>query len=306
MIGSSAIFYVFVVALGLIIVYFSRDKYLREELHVIIPVSLGLIVATMSNVFTGKDLEVAVHIGRFVELWAVILLCVMTQKLCIGDRKVSLKNRFPLAVYVLLIASFLVFQVRVWCNINSEILNEQKYSGALNWIKINAPEDSVIFANDLFSSYIPVVTSSYVLFHPNALLQIDSDENIKDRYLVSRVFQDLKLEDIKMDMRKYAGAGYTAHRHMVHNRNVKACTMLHLNLIGKDCGQFETPYSLRGEKYFIDMESKYILFKKNKTDTLNEYSVDYIIFDTDSDKWSIPQSFKKVWSDGRFEIYTIS
>lgn len=305
MIGISAIFYVSIVVLGLIIIFMSKERYSDTELFFIVPVSLGLVGATISNVITGRDLELAVHLGRFIELWSVILLCVMTKKLFTGTEEINFKKLFSQLIYLFFIIYFIIFQIRVWSILDKNLLSKEAYSNPLNWINENLPKNSIVFANDSFSGYIPIMTENYVLFHPNALLQIDSDKNIQNRYLVSRLFNNLELENIKNDMRKYAGAGHTAHRHMVHNRNVKFCKMLRLELTGKDCGQFETQYSIVGEKYFIDMENQYNLFRKNPADTLKEYGVNYVVYDKQNDKWSIPKFLELIWTDGRFEIFMV-
>lgn len=305
MLGTPAFMYSLVLFLSLFVLYFLRSKFNNHELLMISSISFGLLLATTSNVFTGKDLEIAVHVGRFVELWAVLLLCLFVQKSCGDFRNWNFYKLFIFGVYVLFVISFFIFQLRVWTNVNSGLLGNEVYQVPLEWLRDNTPADSVIFANDKLSSYIPVVTHNYILFHPNILLQLDSDKNIQDRYLASRIFQKISLEDIKKDMRKYAGAGYTAHRHMVHNRSTKLCQLLKLDLLGKDCGQFETQYSLMGEEYFSDMKMEYDLFKKNPIDTLKKYNVSYVVFDKDNDIWLLPKVLKSVWTNDRFEIYKI-
>ncbi len=306
MIGTPALIYSLVLMIGLSLLYLFRNRFLHHELIMIYSVSFGLFLATVSNVFTGKDLEIAVHVGRFVELWSVILLCLFVQKNCDDFKNWNCYKIITFGIYVLFVISFFMFQLRVWTNVNGGLLDNEVYYAPLEWLKDNTPEDSVILANDNFSSYVPVMTHNYVLFHPNALLQIDKDENIKNRYLASRIFENLNREDIKRDMRKYAGAGYTAHRHMVHNRSVRLCQILHLNLLGKDCGQFETQYTLVGEKYFSDMEEQFGVFKKDKLKTLKNYNVSYVVFDKLKDDWFLPKGLKPVWTNGRFEIYEVS
>lgn len=305
MLGTPALIYTSVLLLGLLLLYFFRNKFSNHELLVISSVSFGLFLATISNIFTGKDLETAVHVGRFIELWVALLLCLFIQKSWGDFKDWNFYKLILFLMYVLFVISFFMFHFRVWTNIDSGLLINEEYYAPLEWLRNNTPVDSVVFANDRFSSYIPITTHNYVLFNPNALLQLDSDQDIKDRYLLSRIFKNLSTEDIKKDMRKYAGAGYTAHRHMVYNRNVKLCRLLHLDLLGKDCGQFETQYSLMGEEYFSDMKRQYDLFKKNPINTLKKYNVFYIVVDKNNDIWQLPKDLKLVWTDGRFEIFVL-
>ena len=106
-------------------------------------------------------------------------------------------------------------------------------------------------------------------------------------------------------MPKYAGNGLSAHRYMVYNRNVKVCRWLHLDLLGKNCGELQTSSSFAGEKYFSDMKERYDWLKKSPLSVLQKYNVSYIVLDKKNDKWILPRTFKPVWSNGRFEIYKV-
>lgn len=308
MIGTPAVWYSLLVILSLILVYSYRDKFSNAELYLIVPFSLGLIISTLSNVLTGIDLETALHVGRFVELWSAIMLWVIFQKF----QKGSFCKTFLFGLYVVLFIGSLLLQLRVWGDmpkvINNHLFNNEPYNEAIDWLKNNAPKESIILADDSLSGFIPIMTEDYLLFHPHASLQIDSDQAVQDRYLASRIFQDLSLEDIKNDMPKYAGNGLAAHRYMVYNRNVKVCRWLHLDLFGKNCGEIQTSSSFTGEKYFSDMKKRYDLFKKTPLSVLQKYNVSYVVLDKQEDTWTIPKEITQgspVFNSDRFEIFMI-
>jgi len=299
MIGTPAVLYSFLILLSLLLVYLHRDKFSNAELYLVVSFSLGLIIATLSNVFTGVDLETALHIGRFTEVWIAVMFIVFFQKVRGG----------LFWLYAVLAVSFFLLQIQPWGNIpavaRSHMLSKEPYIETLNWLKNNTPEESVILADDSLSGFIPLFTSDYVLFHPHASLQIDSDMAVQDRYLSSRILGDLSVQDIKNDMPKYAGNGLSTHRYMVYNRNVKVCKLLRFNLFGKNCGEIQTSASFAGEKYFTDMKDRYDVFKKTPLSILQKYNVSYIILDKQNDRWKLPILLKLEWSNDRFAIYKL-
>lgn len=306
-IGFSALIYILLVFSSLALIFFQRNKYSDKEFIFVIFLSISLVITAISNVFTGKDLETAVHIGRFVELWFAIIFSISVYRFFLGQNGNKEKKFFIFFIVLCLVFVFyfLIYQAIIWGNMKADLLRREVYYKPLVWLRENTPKNSVVFSNDNFSSYMPIMTSNYVLFHPNALLYMMSDQEIKERYLVSRIFDRIDLNGIKNDMRKYAGAGYTAHRHMTYNRSVKICRLFRLEMFGKNCGEFKTQYSVVGEKYFEDMKIRYDLLKKNPIQTLKKYDISYVLIDKKNDKWVLPTSFKPIWLDNRFEIYQI-
>ncbi len=84
----------------------------------------------------------------------------------------------------------------------------QEYAGAIHWLKKNVSEPSVVMANDRISGYIPIMTQHYVLFHPSGALQMVSDIELEERYLVSRFpFEVVTKVTIERDVKLFGGAG---------------------------------------------------------------------------------------------------
>jgi len=305
MIGSAAVFYLLIIVLLAGIVWFQKDSYSKEELAVFVLVGAGLFVATISNVVSGKDLEVAVHIGRFVELWIALVFVVVLSRIVDSGEK----NK---VVYVILgllclcVVRIGLVQVNVWKRFNQNLLNEQRYSAVLSWLRENTPPDSVVLTNDRLAAYIPVETNNYVLFAPNSLLYLSSDTEVEQRYLLSRVFVDLPIEEIKREIRKYAGAGHTAHAHMVHNRAVKICRLVTVGSWENRCGEYTNQYALKGESYFGGLEVDHIYMKVHYTNELKKFNVSYVVVDRKNDTWDIPRDLLLVWKKDSFEIYRVN
>lgn len=302
---SGQLFYLAVLIPPFILVYLGRKKYSELELSVFFTISVGLILALISNIFTGKDMEITGHVGRFIELWSTLMFLVIIKKMW-GDFREKIFYKFIVIIaYIFLISFSIIFQVRVWSGVNSNLLSNKVYLAPLTWLNENTPKDSVIFANDYISTQIPIMTEDYVLFSWYNFMYLVSDKEMQDRFLVSRVFQNLSFDDIKNNLRTYAGAGHSAHTPMAYNRPIKICRLLHFDIFVKDCGQFQTAYSMLGEKYFDDMQVQYDVYLKNQIETMKKYNISYVVVDKENDKWKIPKSLKLIWSDSRFEIYSI-
>jgi hypothetical protein len=308
-IGTPAVFYSSVVLLSLVIVYFSRTTYSKTELLLISISSLGFLITLLSNIITGKDLELAIHIGRFTDLWSTVMLVVFLQKIhtakIAGMPEKSISKFIILGLYAILVLFSLVLHIRIWSRVKNNLPGNDVYTAPIAWLVSNTPKQSVIFADTPLSALIPVETDDYVLFHQSAVLQIDSDFALQNRYLASRLFSGLSLQILLSDMPLYAGNGNSNHEYMTYNRDIKYCKMVHLVFWSKTCDQFQTLYSFTGQKYFSDMQERYDLFKKTPLQVLRDYNVSYIVFDKQNDKWAIPKGLKSVWSDDRFEIFQL-
>lgn len=307
LLGSGQIFYLLVIIPSLVLVYIGRKRYSSIELYVFFTISFGLVLALVSNVFTGKDMEITGHVGRFIELWTAAMFIVIIKKMYVDITEKIFYKAIIIIAYVFLISFSIIFQINNSKNIiNGGLLWNKPYLVPLTWLKENTPKDSVVFANDYISTQIPIMTNDYVLFSWYNFMYLVSDKELQDRYLASRIFQNISREEIRDNLRTYAGAGHAAHLPMVHNRPIKICRLLHFDFFVKDCGQSETAYSIIGEKFFDDMKAQYDIFASHPMETLKMYQVSYVVVDKENDKWKIPKSFKLVWSNSRFEIYSAS
>jgi hypothetical protein len=232
----------------------------------------ALVIASFSNVITGKDLETAVHMGRFVELWgALAVSCAafyfVSEKGT--DRNGSIALVVSGALMLLLLGNLVSVQNR-----SDEYLRGESYQEVLTWLNENTPPGSVVLADDKLSYYIPVATRDFVLFQPDGGLYLVPDREVEDRYLASRIFSNLTKDQLKADFRLYAGVGNAVHHFKVHNREVALCRALHLPHCGDIIPDAVTD---RGEAYFDELYMRYQLMSAAKTSTLKDYGVEYIV-----------------------------
>jgi hypothetical protein len=189
-----------------------------------------------------------------------------------------------------------------------DIQSIQVYSTPLTWLKENIPAEQVIWVPNLsIATYIPILTKDFVLFHPNAASYLMPSAEIEERYLVSKYFDNLTVQDLERDVTLYAGAGVES-EFRAHNREVEFCKMVSLK---DSCGVMETTVTHKGKEYFTNL---YNLYTRTVIPHINEelakYHVSYILVDKENDHLKKPiQNIKGaslVYTDSHFEIYHIN
>jgi len=305
-VGGAGLAYLVIIVISLVLVFFLYRQKVIEKIHTEFfgLVFLSLCITGLSNVITGKDLEIAVHIGRFTELFVVVFFVFVLSRLSNLShtiRGISLILLILLTGYV----GYLVhWNYQAIHNTFQIVDSSQKYELVTSFLRQSQLKEVTVFADDTVSSYIPPLTEHYVAFHPNGMLYLIGNTEAEERYLVSRMFSNIDKQQLKTDFRKYAGVGNAVHRANVHNRNRSVCSVFKKLVSNIDCGESVTPYSLRGEKYFDDLMERYSYIIKNKEKFLNMYNVDIIVVDAKSNNWDISKlkGFEKKEKIGQFII----
>jgi len=137
-----------------------------------------------------------------------------------------------------------------------------------------------------------------------------SQKEVEERYLTSNYFSNFSLTDIADALWEYGGVGNAVHQYKTHNREVKFCRILRLNLFGYDCGQEAvSAAAFKGPQYFIDLYNQYQNeIKPNIDRQLKKFNVSYILVDKanspDADLGKIG-NINPVYQDKGFVIYKI-
>lgn len=271
--GSAALVNGALIILTVVAFYLVTSAPLRHASSVwVMATGLALMGTTFSNVITGKDLETAVHIGRFVEVWAVAVALIVLHEWRPARRTLRSYGAASIAFLVLVSAGYSFFHG--WRGVTDDALLGERYAPTLSWLAANTPPGSVILADDSFSHYVPILTHDFVLFDSNGELYLMPDSAVEDRYLASRIFSDLTVEQIQQDYRKYAGVGNAVHHFKVHNREVALCRMV----VRSGCGT-TVPDALadRGSAYFEELYRRYEIMKSHPLETLKRFGVTYLV-----------------------------
>ncbi len=282
---------------------------------------LAMVAVTLSNIITGKDLELPQHVERFTIIWLVFASIyslyffskhkpthpLPSQHLFFGILLVALL--FCGNVHYLLIYG----PPDAFAAIDPDRERKvQEFAKPLAWLDEHVKEQSVIWAdpNAILNSYITIMTKHYVLFSAGGELHLVSNKEVEDRYLVARYFA-LTEADLEDDYWAYGGVGNAVHQWKTHNREVAVCNMLHLDRFGRPCGVMTDRVSWKGKSYFADLYARFEEeIRPNIVAELAKYHVSYIMRDSETDRPEfLPQEIPGttlVYSDGRFFIYSFT
>lgn len=150
---------------------------------------LALLITLFLNVFTGVELLLGVHIGRFVILWMVMILGTLVYEIYFSKPK-----NFWACLLVLLLAVGVARNVSrgldffKFDNRGEKLSDVQAYAAPLKWFDENAPEESVIWANESISEYIPIMTRHYPLYFEGARLHNIPTQELEERRLSPEKF----------------------------------------------------------------------------------------------------------------------
>jgi len=296
-----------------------REDTLFNLLCVFVGVSgLGLWIMQGSNLVTGLLLETGEHIRELIFPWLVFTTVFIGAFL--WKRRAHLTKGWKIlsvAVIALLSAISLNYAASAstsFFNIrgSSELWRtEQLYAKPFAWLEQNVKNPAVIWSDphDYYvSSYIPTYTRHFTLFAPFAMWELLSDNEFRERYLVSQYFNNPTVADLENGgtMALYLGRQDLAHNAETIDRGVKICRILFFWDKNKNCGTELTPQQLLGEKFFQDLQNRFQNdIKPNIKAYLKKYHVSYILKDKVMDVNYRPETLGAtlVYSDDRYEIW---
>jgi len=303
------------ITFGLLWFFFPKreEGYLERKAFWVVT-GASLFVGLMLNVVTGVDLSLAIHIGRFFFLWMTMILGALLYEWYMSKAE-STKTKaikYITAVFLLALSigalrnlpqgpSFFEF------NKDGSFAGTQSYAGPLNWLEKNVPVESVIWANESVSAYIPIMTRHYPLFYESAALHSMSGKELEDRFLLSHSLNTLTTEDLKRDFGLYAGYGSSIIQPFSQNERAKLCETLARFSGYRECPSHTDAIALRGEEYFKTLAARFGMIKKNQAALLEQYHVTYLIVDRIHDNIDIKQitTRKALYDDGRFVILSV-
>jgi hypothetical protein len=311
------------VVLAFLAILFWRSQALRTDtkflsLGLFLSLSgLGLWIMQGSNLFTGKLLETGEHIRVFIFPWLAFATVLLGEYL--WKRRMELAVELRLFAFVV-VAVCAVVSLRYAHAAVSPFLyieshrtywqTQQLYAEPLAWLEKVETNPVAVWnePHDPLSPLLPIFTKHFVLFAAPAMWQLVSDDEFRERYLVSQYFNNPTVESLKNDMALYLGRQDIAHNAKTIERGIKICRILFFLDVNRDCGTPPTAISLLGEKFFSDLEQKFRTdIKPNIKEYLKKYHISYIIKDTVLNPQYHPEKLgaKRVYSDQRFEIYRL-
>jgi len=299
------------VVLVLLLGYLLR-RYIPEKVsgttHFFVMMSgAGILLAMVSNIFTGQDFNIATHIGRFGIMWYLAVGVFMLVP--VYEFLVQRKGEWPKRGFIGLLFLLLIYQMFAnitraiprFSEMKEQAVGVQTYAGVLDWLG-NAPEGVVVAPNDL-NSYIPTLTKQYVLYNRHGAYFLLSDDEYQERFLLYHALDKLTFDDfIGSTVNFGLGPTELAKTSMLQHR---LCLFFRAE---EDC------LPARSERSFLDMATL-----KKKFDTLYpsliqnidkeyaKYHVSYIILKVgESHPMLETPSCPIVYQDQWFEVCEIT
>ncbi len=278
-------------------------------------ISFGLLISSFLNVFTGVEMTLAVHIGRFVFSFMPLMFGLIAHDLSLSMKanNRNFKNiNFLIAVLLILVLFIGIFkslhrgiEFFNFDNRGEKTIKSQNLAKPLSWLDKNVLNESVVWANESISRYVPIMTKHYVLFNQSAVLHNVSSKELEDRYLLSKSFSNVGIEDLKNDFPLYVGAGAGKLKPLSENQKVTFCKIKRFLNLAKECPQMVDPTTLIGEKYFIDLKNRFEVIEKNQKYFIKQFNVQYLIIEKERDEFDISalKNRKVLYEDEKFIIY---
>ncbi len=281
---------------------------------------VAIEIMSVLNVITGLDMETASHAWRFSQLWLVIATPVAAHyvyKAHADIFKVSFPKKLGIFLLVIIVGVTALHDIQFEATIfnfsraRASIQDLRSAMPTVQWLNEHEQNPVVVWTNpenQTLYSYLVDFTKHYMLSGSGGNLQIMSNDETEERYLVAVSLSNQTRESIARHVWDYDGVGAALDTPNTINRSVKMCRALHLQIFGFECGQIVSSDTLFAT-HFDELYQRYTKqIEPNLHVELKKFHVSYIWKDTVSDTNFHPErlSFaKKIFSDGRYELYKV-
>lgn len=283
---------------------------------------IALSVVSFSCLITGVDVETATHVHRFFVMWLMMASLAVAYILYLGRTEIMAlvaPKKILIAVLVVLVGYVNVAHFLPPLTLRHVIEGDPVALQAdldtlpvLEWLDTRSEQSRVVWVhphNFRLNNNIVYYTKHYVILGNDGLLQLVSNEEVQERYLVASATSEISEKSIAADIWLYGFGGYAVDTADTRNREVRQCIRLRLYVFGIKCGEPTTTADIYAP-LFESMHARFLNeIQPNLKEKLQKYHVAYILKDVQNDKDFHPGSLsfvEKVYDDGRFEIYAVN
>lgn len=284
---------------------------------------IALVVVSSSNLITAKELELSQHIVRFIKVWLGFSILAYIYFIYLNFRDLksigAIKNLIGIFLALLIVvygfvlyikdSSFSYLTQRV--DYTKQIDDFKQMQSVLNWLDEKESSPVVVMSDyrtDI-NRYVTTLTKNYILFSDAGVLNLLSNKEAEERYLLNGIINSITLDDIKRDYRLFAGHGNATNPHKTHNRKVRLCEVFIKKFFDYNCGILHSGISFKGEEYFVDLykQHKYDVLP-NVNEKLQKFNVSYVLLDK-STPLSLGlkkvKNIKEVYSNSKYVVYEV-
>lgn len=194
---------------------------------------------------------------------------------------------------VLLVSMFFwlgfLFQKQSYIKYLPEVVAEQKYSTALQWLRENTPPDSTIFSEDDFAHLVVVFTSNNAYYHRGL-----TDFPIPPERIKHALFLNIFLDGVTSEE---ALAYFTQHRNRIGSW-----------LYGEHYRQRHGCSGCFSEEMFTNLVNDYQMFSRQDfVASIKKYPIKYLVWDKEKDpNWNLDQYLGvPIFTSGPVQIYSL-
>ncbi|PIR83430.1 hypothetical protein COU19_00515 [Candidatus Kaiserbacteria bacterium CG10_big_fil_rev_8_21_14_0_10_56_12] len=280
---------------------------------------LGLWIMQGSNLITGKLLETGEHLRILIVLWFLLMSVAVGANLWRTRAQYSHSVRWIALVFMFVVVGANGYFINEYFApfLPSAIdpaawQAEEQLAGPFTWLETHEPAPVVVWIEprDIGSTLLPVYTKHFTLYSFWGALELVSEQEVRERYLVSQYFNRPTAASLERrdNMEIYLGRADLAHKAGSFARAVRVCKLVFFWDRTHDCGTISTPRGLLGEAFFVNLahEFEYTIAPHIK-EYLAKYHVRYLLTDTVQDTAYRPATLGAtlVYTNGRYDLYRL-
>ena len=270
----------------LLLIYLIQKKVENKKTLIFIySLVLSGIILNWQNIITGQYLQFSSHYYQPIILFVFLIVAILLK---------ANPKKFGATCLAIVMMVLIIYKQKddirgAFLNIVSppDISSEQKLMPMADWFNKNIPKDSAVYilGEDL-NWFLPVYTHNNVYWHYYQNMYLISDEESENRWLLQNFFNDINEDFVKSHQNEIWLTKFTA---SYQNQNVRQ------KILGSITGKKYLQSDLVPQKYIDRVLGKYQHFQKLGFEkSLKIYKVDYIILDTNDEKYKkLEDQFKK-------------
>lgn len=260
----------------------------RPALAILSALGFALVLVQASNLITGKEVETAIHVKRFIIPWLGISLAAIavlfSQSISELTKQKTLRWIVSILVIVLCVVNiYFAKDFPALFNTTRDVRIQKLQTLAAPFQYLDNAEKSPVVVwvaspESDFSYYLPALTKDYVLYSHPGMWHLVSDHEVIERYLTANYFHPVTKESLVASLGAYAGPAAAWHRANTVNRGVRLCQIFQLERFGYSCGKLVTPEEVLGEGYFdAILQRQKSEVQPHIRELLAKYHVSYLV-----------------------------
>lgn len=169
------------------------------------------IIAVNQHIITGRNFEFSSHYSMLAIFWSIFALAFLIVQLGKSGKYHINSYRVKLFAVVITVAAILhgtysyVQRAVAFDVTNYEI---QHYAPIFDWLNQHSPLDSVVYADNVLSGYIPVYTHDNVFYNRNADAFFISNYEALDRFILNNLGDNFDRDMVIERQRSIYGVHY--------------------------------------------------------------------------------------------------